>query len=374
MIKKFKIQNSKFKFFILSLFTVFLLFTVHYSLFTISACSPQKEKVYRKSKVLMDTLITISVVSGSGDKAEKAIDKAFGEIEKLDRLLNFFSDSSEVSEINRNAGLKAVAVSPETFAVLEKAVYASGKTDGAFDVTIGSVTTMWDFHKRTKPEDKKIKERLPLVNYKNIILNKKSSSVYLKKKGMLIDLGGIAKGYAADKAVEALKREGIKSGLVSIAGDIKAFGLKPDSKPWKIGIRNPRAIPPNPPLVKGGEGGFSDEIMATIEMTDMAISTSGDYERYFIVDKKRYHHILNPKTGYPAEGCRSVSIIAKDGAVTDPFSTGIFMLGAEKGIKLLEEMGIDGIIVDKNGKIHTTPNLRGKLEIIGDSQRRKRTD
>ncbi|MBU4321231.1 MAG: FAD:protein FMN transferase [Thermodesulfovibrionales bacterium] len=322
----------------------------------------------------MDTLITISVVSGSGDKAEKAIDKAFGEIEKLDRLLNFFSDSSEVSEINRNAGLKAVAVSPETFAVLEKAVYASGKTDGAFDVTIGSVTTMWDFHKRTKPEDKKIKERLPLVNYKNIILNKKSSSVYLKKKGMLIDLGGIAKGYAADKAVEALKREGIKSGLVSIAGDIKAFGLKPDSKPWKIGIRNPRAIPPNPPLVKGGEGGFSDEIMATIEMTDMAISTSGDYERYFIVDKKRYHHILNPKTGYPAEGCRSVSIIAKDGAVTDPFSTGIFILGAEKGIKLLEEMGIDGIIVDKNGKIHTTPNLRGKLEIIGDSQRRKRTD
>ncbi|MDP3049362.1 MAG: FAD:protein FMN transferase [Thermodesulfovibrionales bacterium] len=386
MIKKFKIQNSKFKFFILSLFTVFLLFTVHYSLFTISACSPQKEKVYRKSKVLMDTLITISVVSGSGDKAEKAIDKAFGEIEKLDRLLNFFSDSSEVSEINRNAGLKAVAVSPETFAVLEKAVYASGKTDGAFDVTIGSVTTMWDFHKRTKPEDKKIKERLPLVNYKNIILNKKSSSVYLKKKGMLIDLGGIAKGYAADKAVEALKREGIKSGLVSIAGDIKAFGLKPDSKPWKIGIRNPRAIPPTPPLVKGGypplaapkatrgEGGFSDEIMATIEMTDMAISTSGDYERYFIVDEKRYHHILNPKTGYPAEGCRSVSIIAKDGAVTDPFSTGIFILGAEKGIKLLEEMGIDGIIVDKNGKIHTTPNLRGKLEIIGDSQRRKRTD
>lgn len=134
----------------------------------------------------------------------------------------------------------------------------------------------------------------------------------------------------------------------------------------------------SPPLMGGdkgeGERGFSDEIMATIEMTDMAISTSGDYERYFIVDEKRYHHILNPKTGYPAEECRSVSIIAKDGSVTDPFSTGIFILGAEKGIKLLEEMGIDGIIVDKNGKIHTTPNLRGKLEIIGDSQRQKRTD
>ena len=355
--KKFKVESLKLK-----VKKIFLLFAVCCLLSTIFACSAQKEKVYRKSRILMDTTVTISAVSGSGDKSEKAIDRAFSEIEKLDRLLNFFSDSSEVSEINRNAGLKAVVVSPETFAVLEKAVYASGKTNGAFDVTIGSVTAMWDFHKRTKPEDKKIKERLPLVNYKNIILNKKSSSVYLKKKGMLIDLGGIAKGYAADKAVEALKREGIKSGLVSISGDIKAFGLKPDLKPWKIGIRNPRSE------------NKEDEIMATIEMTDMAISTSGDYERYFIIEGKRYHHILNPKTGYPVDECRSVSIIAKDGSVTDPFSTGIFILGAEKGIKLLEEMEIDGIIVDKNGKIHTTPNLRGKLEIIGDSQRQKRTD
>src|SRR5574340_786690 len=168
---------------------VFLLVT---ALVTISACSPQKEKVYRKSKALMDTLITISAVSGSGDKAEKAIDRAFSEIEKLDSLLNFFSDDSKLSAINRNAGLKAVAVSPETFEVIEKAIYASGKTNGAFDATIGSVTTLWDFHKRVKPEDKQIKERLPLVNYKNIILNKKSSSVYLKKKGMLMDLGGIA--------------------------------------------------------------------------------------------------------------------------------------------------------------------------------------
>jgi thiamine biosynthesis lipoprotein len=341
-------------------FIIFLL--LFCSLFILSACGPQKEKIYRKSKALMDTLVTINVVSGSADKAEKAIDRAFSEIEKLDRLLNFFSDSSELSEINRNAGLKAVAVSPETFEVIEKAIYVSGKTNGAFDVTIGSVTTLWDFHKRVKPEDKKIKERLPLVNYKNITLNKKSSSVYLKKKGMLIDLGGIAKGYAADKAVEALKREGIKSGLVSVSGDIKAFGLKPDSKPWKIGIRNPRA--------KNKE----DEIMATIAMTGMAISTSGDYERYFIIEGKRYHHILNPKTGYPSDGCLSVSIIAKDGSVTDPFSTGIFVLGAEKGIKLLEETGIDGIIIDKNGKIHTTPNLREKLEIIRDSQRQKKTD
>ncbi|MBA3061089.1 MAG: FAD:protein FMN transferase [Nitrospirae bacterium] len=391
--KKLKVHPDLFGTKLKILCFVFLLFTIHYSLFTLSACSPQKEKVYRKSKVLMDTLITISAVSGSGDKAEKAIDRALSEIEKLDRLLNFFSDNSELSEINRNAGMKAVVVSPETFEIIEKAIYASGKTGGAFDVTIGPEISLWDFHNKIKPEDKAIKKRLPLVNYNNITLNKKSSSVYLKKKGMLIDPGGMAKGYAADRAVEVMKKNGIKSGLVAIAGDIKTFGIKPDGKPWKIGIQNPRPTPPSPypsptrgeetetlppPLMGGdkgeGERGFSDEIMATIEMTDMAISTSGDYERYFIVDEKRYHHILNPKTGYPAEECRSVSIIAKDGSVTDPFSTGIFILGAEKGIKLLEEMGIDGIIVDKNGKIHTTQNLRGKLEIIGDSQRQKRTD
>ena len=334
-------------------------------LFAVLACTPQKDKIYRKSKILMDTIITISAVSDSSDKAEMAIDKAFSEIEKIDKLVNFFSDKSEVSEINKNAGQKPVKVSYETFEALEKAIYASEKTNGAFDVTIGPEISLWDFHNKIKPEDKAIKKRLPLVTYRGLILNKKIPSVYLKKRGMLIDPGGMAKGYAADRAVEAMKKNGIKSGLVAIAGDIKTFGIKPDGKHWRIGIRNPRAIPP---LVKGGEGGLSDEIMATMEMTDMAISTSGDYERYFIIEGKRYHHILNPKTGYPADGCQSVSVIAKDGAITDPFSTGIFILGPEKGLKLLEEMGLDGIIVDKDGKIYTTSNLRGKIEIIRDSQ------
>ena len=200
------------------------------------------------------------------------------------------------------------------------------------------------------------------MGYKHIVIDKEASTVFLKTKGIQIDLGGIIKGFAADKAVEILKQQGIKAGIVAIAGDIKTFGIRPDGGLWKVGIQNPR------------QQTDKDEITATIAMTDMAISTSGDYERYFIIDGKRYHHILNPKTGYPADECRSVSIIAKDGSITDPFSTGIFILGAEKGIKLLEEMGIDGIIVDKNGKIHTTPNLRGKLEIIGDSQRQKKTN
>jgi thiamine biosynthesis lipoprotein len=342
--------------------TKVLLFTFYFLLLTfLCACTSHKERIYRKSKILMDTFVTITVVSNSEDSAGKAIDNAFSEIERLEKLSNFFSSESEVSRINKNAGISGVRVLPDILDMLNKAIMVSEKTEGSFDVTIGPVISLYDFHKKIKPEESVIKKNLSLVNYRYLIINRDKSTAFLKKKGMLIDLGGISKGYAADKAVETLKRNGINSGLVSIAGDIKAFGLKPDGKPWKIGIRNPR-IPPNPPLVKGGKGGFSDDIMATLELKDMAISTSGDYERFFIIDGRRYHHLLSPRTGYPAQKCQSVSVITKEGAFTDAFATGVFILGPEKGIKVLEKLGFDGIIVDSQGKVHTTPNIRGKFE------------
>ena len=346
---KFKVQGSKFKVQI-KIFH-FSLFTSYFLLLTfLCACTSHKERIYRKSKILMDTLVAITVVSDSKNRADKAIDTAFSEIERLEKLSNFFSSESEVSRINKNAGISGVRVSPDILDVLNKAIMVSEKTEGAFDVTIGPVITLYDFYKKIKPEENAVKKNLSLVNYRELIIDRNKSTAFLRKKGMLIDLGGILKGYAADKAVEALKRKGINSGLVSVAGDIKAFGLKPDGKPWKIGIRNPRA--------KGKE----DDIMATVELKDMAISTSGDYERCFILDGKRYHHILSPKTGYPAEGCQSVSVITKDGIFTDAFATGVFVLGPEKGIKVLGKMGFDGIIVDSQGKVHTTPNIRGKFE------------
>lgn len=337
----------------------FLLFTVYCLLFTIFGCSSQKEKVYRKSKILMDTLVTITVVSNSTDSAEKAINAAFSEIERLEKLSNYFSPESEVSLINKNAGIREVSVSPEILDILDKALYVSEKTEGFFDVTIGPVITLYNFYKKIKPEDSEIKNNLSLVNYRDLIIDKTRSTVFLKKRGMLIDLGGISKGYAADKAAETLKKNGITSGLISVAGDIKAFGLKPDGRPWRIGIRNPRNLDNiNIPRAKGEE----DDIMATIELKDMAISTSGDYERFFILNGKRYHHLLNPKTGYPAEGCQSVSIITNEGAFTDAFSTGVFILGPEKGLKILEKMGFNGLIVDSQGKVHTTPHIRGNIE------------
>lgn len=336
-----------------------VLFSIHFFLllivyFLLLPSCTQKEKVYRKSRILMDTLVTVNVVSDSSDKAERAIDIVFDEIAKLDSMLNFFSDKSELSIINKNAGLSEVRVSQETIEVIEKAIYASEKTDGAFDATIGPEISLWDFPNKIKPDDKTIRERLSLVNYKLIHINKERSTVYLEKRGMLLDLGGIAKGYAADRAVAVLKRIGIKSGLVSVAGDIKAFGLKPDGRAWVVGIRNPRAI------------GNDDDIMATIELRDAAISTSGDYERYFIVDGKRYHHILDPKTGYPADECQSVTVIAKDGVYTDSFSTGVFVLGPERGMAALKEMGFEGLIVDSSGSIKTTQGLKDRIEFKKD--------
>jgi thiamine biosynthesis lipoprotein len=347
--KQFQVHSSKFK--VQKMILFLLLATCHLSLVTcLCSCSPKKESLYRKTMILMDTLVTIHVVADSEETADRAMAKAFQEIGKLDTLLNFFSDKSELALINRNAGVSGVRVSPETLEVIERSVYASEKSGGAFDVTIGPEISLWNFFEKKKPNDTTVRERLGLVNYKLLVLDQEKSTVGLKKKGMLIDLGAIAKGYGADKAVEALKRQGIKSGLVAVAGDIKAFGLKQDGKPWRIGIRNPR------------QKGKDDEILATVEITDMAISTSGDYERFFIVDGERYHHILDPLTGYPARGCQSVSVMAKDGVSTDSFSTAVFVLGPEKGMTLLQQLGFEGMIVDREGKIHITPGMKDKIE------------
>lgn len=311
----------------------------------LQGCSTEKERVFRKSRILMDTLVTINVVANSEDKAERSIEKAFEEIKRLEGLISFWSEDSEIAEINRKAGISPVKVSPTTLDMIEKAIFVSKKTDGAFDPTVGPLMRLWDFKKKTMPLDKDIEKKKGLVDYRAMIIDKVNSTAFLSRKGMSFDTGGIAKGYAADLAVSVLKREGIKAGLVAVAGDIKAFGTKPDGRPWLVGIRNPRPSK-------------DDEILATLELKDRAISTSGDYERYFIKDGKRYHHIVDPKTGYPAMNCQSVTVIAKEGAFTDGFSTGIFVLGPEKGLKLLEELGYGGIIIDTEGKIHITKGLK----------------
>ena len=313
------------------------------------SCSPDRPASYKKSKALLDTFVTITVVAESKDSADKAIENAFAVIEKYGDLINFYSDKSELSAINKSAGIHEVRVSPKTLDTIEKAVYVSEKSNGAFDPTIGPEIKLWDFLNKTKPSDAEIRKNLPLVNYKYIIIDRGKSTVFLKKKGMLLDLGGIAKGYAADLAVEDLKLKGISAGLVAIAGDIRAFGLKSDKKPWVVGIKNPR------------QKSNDDELIARVSLSDMAISTSGDYERYFIMDGQRFHHLLIPQTGYPAYACQSVTVIADKGVMTDGFDNAIFILGPEKGIELAREIGLDAMIIDNKGAIRTTTGLQGNI-------------
>lgn len=298
----------------------------------------------------MDSLVTITVVAGRSSDADDAIDKAFHEIERLEKAASFYSPDSEISQINIHAGTSPVKVSSDILELLTKARHVSERTDGAFDLTIGPVISLYDFRNKIKPGDAAVKKNLSLVDYRNTVINREQATVFLRKRGMLIDPGGIMKGYAADRAAEVLKKHGVASGIVAVAGDIKAFGLKPDGKPWRVGIRDP-----------GGRE--QDDIIATIELRDMSISTSGDYERFFILNGRRFHHLISPKTGYPAGGCRSVSIVTTEGALADAFSTGIFILGPQKGLKVLEKIGLDGIIIDDNSILHTTPGIRGRLEL-----------
>ena len=339
---------------------LFLLFALCSLLYALTfSCSPSQEKLYKETRTSMYTVVEITVSSDSAEKAKSVIDKAFNELDRLAKLLNFYSDDSEVSMINRHAGDKPVKVSSETLEIIEKALYVSENTEGAFDITVGPVVRLWDFKNKVIPDEKTIKEKLKIVGYKNIIVDRQKSTVFLKKRGMQMDLGGIIKGYAADKAVEVLKKDGIKSGIVAVAGDIKAFGKKPDGGLWNVGIQNPRPNPPIPPLAKGGNGG--DEIIAAIGLSDAGISTSGDYQRFFIKGGKRYHHLLNPKTGYPVYDCQSATVITRDAVFTDAFSTGIFILGHQRGMDVLKRLGFDGVIVDKDGKIHATEGIKNRI-------------
>ncbi|MCL0033323.1 FAD:protein FMN transferase [Thermodesulfovibrionales bacterium] len=331
---------------------VFSLFILFIGCLLLFSCSPTVERLYEESRMVMGTVTSITVVSDSETRAKTAIGNAFKEMERLEGLLNYFCDYSEVTMINKNAGIEPVVVSGETLEVIERAIYVSKKTDGSFDITMGPVISLWDFRNGVIPDGEVIKEKLRLVGYENIIINREESTVFLKKSGVEINLGGIAKGFAADKAVDTLKNHGIAAGLASVGGDIRAFGTRPGGEPWRIGIENPR-----PTSVR-------DRIIAVVDVSDMAISTSGDYHRFFIKNDRRYHHLIDPRTGFPACGLQSVTVIARYGVFTDAFATAIFILGLQKGMDVLSELEFDGVMVDKHGEIHITEGVKEKIEFM----------
>lgn len=316
----------------------------------LAACGKQQERLLKVTRTSLHTITSMTVVTSNEQQAQQAIDAAYRELERLGQMLNFYADDSELASINKNAGIRPVKVSPETFDVIQKAVFASENTEGAFDATVGPLVKLWDFKKGVIPDKDDIEELLDQVGYKNIVLDASAQTVYLKEEGAQIDLGGILKGYAADKASLVLQKNGLSSGIVTVGGEVRAFGNKPDGAPWIVGIQNPRQKGPN------------DEVIATIALSNRSISTSGDYIKFFEKDGVRYHHILNPKTGYPAEQCGSVTVIANDGITADGFSK-IFVLGPEKGLKIAKKVGFDAIFIDCNGKISMSEGLQDRIRL-----------
>jgi thiamine biosynthesis lipoprotein len=304
-----------------------------------------RQVTVQKTEPVMGTDVTITVVAPSEKEGEAAIDSAMDEIKRLDSMMSLYKDDSQITRVNLAAGEHSVTVSPEMIEVVEEARRVSELSGGAFDVTIGPLVILWQMRLKegTVPSEKEIRAVLPRVNYKDILIDKKGPTIFLTKKGMIMDLGGCAKGYAADRAAEVLKKQGIMNALVAVAGDIRAMGKREDGKPWRIGVQHPR------------EAG---RLLTTLDLSDKSISTSGDYERFKIIKEKRYHHIIDPRTGRPSEGTVSVTVIGDRGAIVDPLTTALFILGPEKGMKIVKELGYEAIFEDDRGNIVSTKRIK----------------
>jgi thiamine biosynthesis lipoprotein len=325
---------------------VFRLILICFLALVLATCN--RGSLFKEERLAMDTFSSIMVVASSPIEATQAIDWGFKEIERIGKLVDYYSEASEISAVNRASGVQPVKVSQETLLLVQAALSVSQLTGGAYDPTIGPVVRLWDFQQSVKPDQTELNAKLGLVDYKKVVIDKTHSTIFLQDKGMALDLGGIAKGFGADRAIEALQSKGISAALVAIGGDIRGLGLKPDNRPWRIGIQHPRT-----------DSNQSEEqrIFASLPLNNQAISTSGDYQRYFIKDRIRYHHLLNPITGLPAKGLISVTIIANEGVQADALATGVFVMGLDSGLKLLRSLGVDGVLVDEHQKIHITHGL-----------------
>ena len=299
---------------------------------------PDADSVER-TKILMDTLVRIEVFDENEDQATKAIEAAYDEIERLSQIFSHHIPESEVSRLNRNPAGKILEVSPELYTVLERSKYFSIMMRGAFDLTIGTISQLWNFTGENPkiPQVEEIQERLLFIDFRNIITDEERR-VSLASSKIAIDLGGVAKGYSVDRAIEVLRENGISRALVDAGGDIGLLGMKANSQPWRIGVQHPRD---------------ATELIAIIEIDSESVATSGDYQRFFFQDGQRYHHILDPKTGWPSRECISVTIVTRRAMDADILATGIFVLGPERGMAFVEELaGVEGLIFfEKDGQI-----------------------
>lgn len=307
---------------------------------------PSDQAKVTHSEALMGTRVDFTVYSEDKVAAHAAIEAAVAEIQRLTHLVSEWVPDSEISKINRAAGKRAVVVSKEVYRLIDEAVKVSTITQGKFDITFAGAGKLWDFRQRIIPPPERVAAARQYIDYRQIALNPKNRSVLLQKEGMKVGLGGIAKGYAIDRSAQILTQHGFVDFAVNAGGDLYVSSGA-SQKPWRIGLQAPRD---------------RQALLAILPVANVAIATSGDYERFFIQDGKRYHHILDPATGYPAEACQSVTIVAQRAYLADALATGIFVLGPHAGMPLIEALpDVEALIVGHDGAITLSSGLTAKL-------------
>jgi thiamine biosynthesis lipoprotein len=305
------------------------------------------------SRLAMGSEVHLTAWTTDRASAPAAFEAVFQEFERLEALMSVWRDGSDIVRLNEAAGRAPVRVSPEVMDALQAAFEAGTQTSGAFDVTFGALSGLWKFdHDQDNriPARAAVLARLPLVDYRRLELDAAAGTAHLTRPGMRAHLGGIGKGYAVDRAASILRARGLRDFMIQAGGDLYVSGTRGD-RPWRLGIRDPR-----------GPAGAS---FAALDLADAAFSTSGDYERYFMQNGRRYHHIIDPRTGEPARGSRSVTITAKTATVADALSTGVFVLGPEAGMALVERLAdVDAVIVDEENRVLVSSGLKGRLALL----------
>jgi thiamine biosynthesis lipoprotein len=295
---------------------------------------------------LMGNHFEMSVVARDEAWADECIEAGVAEIQRIERLLTTYSDDSETNRINRQAGIAPVKVSQETFDIIDRSLRISRLTQGAFDITYGSVDKrLWNFDQdmTSLPDAATAGRMVRLINFRNVILNKADTTVFLKEEGMRIGFGGIGKGYAAERAKVAMRQKGVDSGIVNASGDLTVWGHQPDGKPWTIGIVNPNA---------------AGQVFSYLEVVNMAIATSGNYEKYVMIGGRRYSHTINPRTGLPVTGVKSVTILCPNAELADAMATPVMIMGIRAGLDMINQIkDIEAIIIDDQDRIYTSKNI-----------------
>lgn len=322
-----------------NIFFLFLLFKI---------IEVQSQVAKSRAVTLMGSRFDITIVAKDETTASAYIDSSIIEITRIENLISDWIPESQVSKINKNAGIQPVKVDKELLDLTQRALHFSELTNGAFDISFAAAERIWKFDGSMKqvPSADEVRESVKKIGYKNIIVNYQDSTIFLKFPGMKIGFGATGKGYAADKTKELMISKGVQAGIINASGDLNTWGKQPDGSDWIIGITNPMK---------------NEDLFALFELSGTAVVTSGNYEKYIMLDGKRYSHIIDPRTGYPSAGVSSVTVFADSAEIANGFSTAIMVLGKKAGLKLLKKNPhLQGIIIDDKGKIFYSKKFKIK--------------